>query len=206
MFKQVLIITATLAAAAFAHHLKGAPHVASARLRSDNVDGNITFTQLEDNKVRVQGTIIGLAPGQYGFHVHEKGDLSNGCASTGSHYNPENQPHGHPEDKARHVGDLGNVEFDANNIATIDFVDSLLSLEGEHNIIGRAVVLHERADDYGRSDHPDSRKTGNAGGRVACGVIGILDPVYYTYTWNAAPKTSVTSTITLLFILALFVH
>ena len=177
MFKHIIILIATVVVSAFAHHLNGAPHVASARLKGGDVDGNITFTQLDDNKVRVQGTIIGLTPGQYGFHVHEKGDLSNGCASTGAHYNPENQPHGHPDDKERHVGDLGNVEFDANNIATIDFVDSVLSLEGDHNIIGRAVVLHERADDFGRTNHPDSRKTGNAGGRVACGVIGIQSGV-----------------------------
>ncbi|KAM3961867.1 time interval measuring enzyme-esterase A4 isoform 1-T3 [Aphomia sociella] len=177
MFKQILILTATVAAATFAHHLKGAPHVASVRLLGTNVDGNITFTQLDDGKVRIHGVIIGLDQGEYGFHVHEKGDLSNGCASTGGHYNPENQPHGHPTDKARHVGDLGNVVFDANKIANIDFVDGVISLEGEHNILGRAVVLHERADDYGKTDHPDSRKTGNAGGRVACGVIGIQSGV-----------------------------
>lgn len=82
--------------------------------------------------------------------------------------------HGHPNDSVRHVGDLGNVRFGEQGTANIDFVDSQIALRGPHSIIGRAVVLHEKADDFGRSDHPDSRKTGNAGGRVACGVIGIL--------------------------------
>lgn len=84
------------------------------------------------------------------------------------------QPHGHPNDKERHVGDLGNVVFDENNVANIDFYDGVITVVGPHGILGRAVVLHEKQDDYGRSSHPDSRKTGNAGGRVACGVIGIL--------------------------------
>lgn len=82
--------------------------------------------------------------------------------------------HGHPSDEVRHVGDLGNVEFDMNRFSNINFEDKLIALYGPHNVLGRAIVLHEKADDFGRSDHPDSRKTGNAGGRVACGVIGIL--------------------------------
>lgn len=64
--------------------------------------------------------------------------------------------------------------FDAQLYAFIDFVDEKIALFGPHCILGRGVVLHEKADDYGRSSHPDSRKTGNAGGRVACGVIGLL--------------------------------
>lgn len=87
---------------------------------------------------------------------------------------PLQKQHGHPNDEDRHVGDLGNVEFDETRIGRIDFVDNLISLIGPHSILGRGLVLHEKADDFGRSDHPDSRKTGNAGGRVACGVIGIL--------------------------------
>lgn len=82
--------------------------------------------------------------------------------------------HGHPGDNNRHVGDLGNIAFNENRVATIDFTDGLISLIGPHSILGRGVVLHEKADDFGRSSHPDSKKTGNAGGRVACGVIGIL--------------------------------
>ncbi|CAG9783514.1 unnamed protein product [Diatraea saccharalis] len=167
----VLLVTV---GAAFAHHADGV-HTATVVLTgNDDVHGTVTFTETEDHKVRVQGTITGMPAGEYGFHVHEKGDLSGGCMSTGSHFNPEKQPHGHPNDQARHVGDLGNVIFNDQKVANIDFTDSQLSLRGAHNILGRAVVLHAKADDYGRSDHPDSRTTGNAGGRVACGVIGLM--------------------------------
>ncbi|NP_001037358.2 time interval measuring enzyme-esterase A4 precursor [Bombyx mori] len=161
-------------ALATAHHGFTTPSRAIAVLSTETIRGNITFTQVQDGKVHVQGGITGLPPGEYGFHVHEKGDLSGGCLSTGSHFNPEHKDHGHPNDVNRHVGDLGNVVFDENHYSRIDLVDDQISLSGPHGIIGRAVVLHEKADDYGKSDHPDSRKTGNAGGRVACGVIGIL--------------------------------
>ncbi|XP_063377835.1 superoxide dismutase [Cu-Zn]-like [Cydia fagiglandana] len=178
--KHIVLLAAFVAMAA-AHHGHVPELRAIARVGDPNnpasIQGNVTFTQLHDGKVRIEGTILGLPHGQYGFHVHEKGDLTGGCLSTGAHFNPEHKQHGHPNDEERHVGDLGNVEFDDTRIGRIDFTDSLISLVGEHGILGRAVVLHERADDFGRSDHPDSRKTGNAGGRVACGVIGILDPV-----------------------------
>ncbi|XP_060800438.1 uncharacterized protein LOC106140315 [Amyelois transitella] len=174
MLKQAIILVAAYASLVIAHHGRDQPHRAIAKLSGDNVQGNITFTELEDGKVRVQGTIFGLPAGPYGFHVHEKGDITGGCGSAGSHFNPDHQDHGHPNDQVRHVGDLGNVVFDNNNVSTLDFVDTQLALQGPHNIIGRSVVLHEREDDFGRTSHPDSRKTGNAGGRVACGVIGIL--------------------------------
>ncbi|KAI8435322.1 hypothetical protein MSG28_003649, partial [Choristoneura fumiferana] len=175
MMKHYVLFAATVVMVA-AHHghvpeLRAIAFVADPR--GPDIQGNVTFTQTHDGKVRVEGTILGLNHGQYGFHVHEKGDITGGCLSTGSHFNPEHKQHGHPNDEDRHVGDLGNVEFDETRIGRIDFVDNLISLVGPHSILGRGLVLHERADDFGRSDHPDSRKTGNAGGRVACGVIGI---------------------------------
>jgi superoxide dismutase, Cu-Zn family len=84
--------------------------------------------------------------------------------------------HGGPMDKVRHVGDLGNVRADADGKVTIKLVDSFLSLSGENNILGRAVVIHEGEDDLGKGKgdkQAGSMKTGNAGGRLACGVIGI---------------------------------
>lgn len=144
------------------------------RLYGSDVSGNITFSQLPNGNLRIHGTIVGMPPGMYGFHVHQKGDITGGCGSTLGHFNPNGNDHGHPSDENRHVGDLGNVEFDSNGVANIDFADHQIKLMGRHSIIGRAIVLHEKADDFGRSSHPDSKKTGNAGGRVACGVIGIL--------------------------------
>lgn len=88
-------------------------------------------------------------------------------------YNFLQKSHGAPGDKERHVGDLGNIVADYAGVSTINHVDKIIDLEGPYNIIGRAVVVHEKEDDLGKGGHPDSLTTGNAGGRVACGVIGI---------------------------------
>jgi len=149
---------------------------AVAVLKGDSsVQGVITFTQKsEGDPVTVSGEIKNLdANAHRGFHVHEFGDNSNGCVSAGSHFNPNGKNHGAPEDAERHVGDLGNVKTDASGTALISFTDKTISLLGLHSIIGRSVVVHSGADDLGKSAHPDSLKTGNAGGRAACGVIGI---------------------------------
>ncbi|KAF6757401.1 superoxide dismutase, partial [Ephemerocybe angulata] len=108
-----------------------------------------------------------------GFHIHQSGDLTNGCASTGGHYNPYSVNHGAPEDRERHVGDLGNIKTDEKGEANFSFEDRLLSLNGPLSILGRGVVLHTGNDDLGRGGNEDSLKTGNAGGRAACGVIGL---------------------------------
>lgn len=73
----------------------------------------------------------------------------------------------------RHVGDLGNIEADAQGSVTLDGIDSLLAAS---SILGRAVVIHEGVDDLGKGGQPDSLTTGHAGGRVACGVIGVANP------------------------------
>lgn len=138
------------------------------------VHGNITFTQQRNGEVLVEGIIIGLPGGQYGFHVHEKGDITGDCFSTGGHFNPDKVHHGAPDDEVRHVGDLGNIEFDADRIARVSITDNIISLTGRNSIIGRAVVVHDGKDDLGRGTGPNSLKTGDAGGRPACGVIGIL--------------------------------
>lgn len=82
--------------------------------------------------------------------------------------------HGGPTDQIRHVGDLGNIVASENGVAETKVHDSVITLTGLRSIVGRGVVVHEKIDDLGRGGHPDSKKTGNAGGRVACGVIGIV--------------------------------
>lgn len=82
--------------------------------------------------------------------------------------------HGAPNASNRHVGDLGNIDANAEGVAYVNITDNLIALSGETNIIGRAVVVHAGEDDLGLGENEDSLVTGNAGGRVACGVIGIL--------------------------------
>lgn len=128
---------------------------------------------MESGPVTVTGEITGLAPGKHGFHVHEFGDNTNGCISAGPHFNPLKKEHGAPDAAVRHVGDLGNIEADVSGSAKINITDSLISLTGPNSIIGRTVVVHADIDDLGLGGHELSKTTGNAGGRIGCGVIGL---------------------------------
>lgn len=115
-----------------------------------------------------------MTKGDHGFHIHEYGDFTRGCKSAGEHFNPQKMDHGAPTDKIRHVGDLGNVRADNFGVAHISLSDKMISLNPNHanNIIGRSIVVYEKPDDLGRGASLDSSKTGNAGVRIACGVVG----------------------------------
>jgi superoxide dismutase, Cu-Zn family len=130
------------------------------------VKGIIYFTQ-KGKKVEITGEVTGLTPGKHGFHVHEFGDLTDGCKSAGAHFNPTNKKHGGPDDKDRHVGDLGNIVADKDGKAVINMTDDVITLNGPQSIIGRAVVVHAKADDL------TSQPAGDAGDRVGSGVVGI---------------------------------
>ena len=144
---------------------------ATARLQpasGSKVQGEIRFTQVGPNRVRVSGEVSGHQAGLRAFHIHEKGDCSAPDAmSAGGHFNPHGAKHG-PTPAVGHVGDMGNLAFSDAGRATVDVTYQGLTLDpnAPNGIIGRAVVVHAGTDDL-KTD-----PTGNAGGRVACGVIG----------------------------------
>lgn len=135
-----------------------------------DVRGIVTFTQSAEG-VKIVADITGLSPGKHGFHIHEFGDCSGKDAtSAGGHYNPTSHPHAGPEADKHHVGDMGNLEADASGKAHLELTDKNMKLTGAAGIIGYAVIVHEKADDL------KTQPTGDAGGRVACGVIGVAKP------------------------------
>ncbi|KAM0013890.1 Superoxide dismutase [Cu-Zn] [Helianthus debilis subsp. tardiflorus] len=140
---------------------------------TSSVEGVVTLTQEDDGPTMVNVKITGLTPGPHGFHLHEFGDTTNGCISTGPHFNPNGHTHGAPEDEIRHAGDLGNIIANADGVAEATIVDNQIPLTGPNAVVGRALVVHELADDLGKGGHELSLSTGNAGGRLACGVVGL---------------------------------
>lgn len=147
--------------------------VAEAILQDGTINGTILFTESEQG-IHVTGIITGLPVGLYGFHIHEIGNVTT-CDAAGAHFNPEEVNHGDRDHPVRHVGDLGNVQFvnavGGTSISFVNFVDSVISFNGTNNILGRTLVLHEQEDDLGLGGHETSLTTGNAGARVACGII-----------------------------------
>ena len=134
------------------------------------VAGTITFTKAGGG-VKISGQINGLTPGKHGFHVHEFGDCSApDGTSAGGHFNPTGQPHAAPTESARHAGDLGNVTADASGKATVDYTDTHATLDGAGGVVGRGLIVHAKEDDL------KTQPTGDAGGRLACGVIGVAKP------------------------------
>ncbi|KAF2748086.1 copper/zinc binding superoxide dismutase [Sporormia fimetaria CBS 119925] len=149
---------------------------AVAVVRGDsNIKGTVTFEQeSESSPTTVSWNISGHdANAERGWHIHAFGDNTNGCTSAGPHFNPHNKTHGAPDDEERHVGDLGNLKTDGQGNAQGSKQDKLIQLIGPNSVIGRTVVIHAGTDDLGRGGHEESKKTGNAGARPACGVIGI---------------------------------
>jgi Cu-Zn family superoxide dismutase len=142
---------------------------------NDNIKGTVKFTEdIPNNRIKIDLDISGLKNNAlHGFHVHEAGDLSDKCASMCAHFNPYGKTHGCPGVKERHVGDLGNIKANNKGIARYTFYDDVIKLRGvKANIIGRGLIIHEDEDDCGKGNNEESLKTGNAGKRIACAVIG----------------------------------
>lgn len=115
-----------------------------------------------------------IASLEHGFHVHTYGDLSKSCQSTGPHFNPTSaSTHGGPHDSIRHMGDLGNLKCKPDGSIDAEYTYSQISLVGQHSIIGKSLVIHGNADDYGqnRDTNEMSKSNGNSGAKIACCVV-----------------------------------
>lgn len=112
----------------------------------------------------------------YAVHIHEYGDLRDGCTSLGSHFNPFDSTHGSLTENyhKRHVGDMmNNLMTNSKKECFYSYKDESLRLSGKYSILGRSLVIHEGMDDAGKGGFPDSLVTGHAGKRMACGIIGV---------------------------------
>lgn len=131
--------------------------------QGNQVRGLVLLKQ-EGDKVHLTGEISNLTPGEHGFHIHQYGDLrAPDGTSAGGHYSPEGHEHGAPDDARHHAGDFGNITANEQGVAKVDKESTQLKL---HFAIGRSIVVHAKADDL------TSQPSGNAGPRIAIGVIG----------------------------------
>lgn len=155
--------------AAVAPILKKGSKFATAKLEAKSgskAAGTVTFTK-EGNGIKVVANVTGVEPGKHGFHIHEKGDCSaTDAATAGGHFNPGSAAHGAPGTAVRHAGDLGNIDIkkDGTGVLKISVKDPK-DFSAWADIAGKAVILHEKADDL------KTQPTGDAGKRIACGVI-----------------------------------
>lgn len=147
---------------------------AIACFNGENIKGMVRFEEVDQNNINIIINLSGFEPNTtHGFHVHECGDLTNGCESMCAHFNPYNKTHGDRTDKERHIGDLGNIYADSNGVVQMEFTDSIIKLRGDvANIIGRGLIIHADPDDCGKGNHPTSKTTGNSGKRIGCAIIG----------------------------------
>jgi Cu-Zn family superoxide dismutase len=138
-------------------------------LGSSQVKGIVRFTS-EGDQLKVVADVEGLRPNSsHGFHIHEFGDCSSADGSSaGGHYNPDGHQHAGPDAAQHHAGDLGNLKTDESGKARLEVSVSGVTINGAKNpILGRSVIIHENQDDL------KSQPAGNAGNRIACGVIGL---------------------------------
>jgi Cu-Zn family superoxide dismutase len=134
--------------------------------KGSNVKGTVRFNEIPPN-VHIIADVTGLSPGKHGFHIHETGDCSAPDASSaGGHFNPEHKTHGGPDATEHHTGDLGNIVADASGRAHYDRTVNFLEIAVDPDTIdGKAVIVHAQEDDL------HSQPVGNAGARLACGII-----------------------------------
>ncbi len=169
--RLAVAVAATVLLAACQTMSADAPPRATAKLeptKGNKTFGEATFEQA-GNKVRVWVYVQGLKPGQeHGLHIHEAGDCSSGDGmSAKGHFNPLGKPHGPQGTGERHAGDLPSLKANKAGRAKVEVeLDIITVTAGPTSVIGRGLIVHADPDDY------RTQPTGNAGARLACGVIG----------------------------------
>lgn len=154
--------------AAYAHADTGVA-VMKGTAEGSAISGTVSFQDVKGG-VKVIARLSGVPAGQHGFHIHEFGSCEDSGKAAGGHYNPLGSHHGDVVKegvKKAHAGDMGNITAGADGTASLELTIPRVSLTaGNYDVAGRAVILHEKADDM-------SQPAGNAGGRIGCGVIVI---------------------------------
>jgi Cu-Zn family superoxide dismutase len=168
--KNILAVSVAAVLLAACETMPDEPLRATAQLvptKGSKTFGEATFEQVGD-KVRVIVFVQGLKPGgEHGLHIHEAGDCSSGDGmSAKGHFNPHGKPHAHAGTPERHAGDLPSLKAGKNGRAKIDVELDIITVgPGPASIVGRGLIVHADPDDY------RTQPTGNAGARIACGVI-----------------------------------
>ncbi len=143
-----------------------------------NMNGITGVIKLKSGKngCTVKYDINGLTDGKHGFHIHKCGDMTKGCETGCEHFNPFNKNHGGPHSQERHAGDLGNItSLNGISKGSITVKDISCDPKTKISIVGRMFVIHEDEDDLGKGGDEESLKTGNAGKRIACSIIGLVE-------------------------------
>lgn len=140
-------------------------------VKDSAVLGSVSIMEMNDG-LQIEASVANVSAGKHGFHVHEKGDCGDEGKAAGGHFNPQKVAHGFmPKDGQMHAhtGDMGNIEAGADGKGKLSiFLPGVHLIAKDPSVAGLAVILHEKEDDFGQP-------TGNAGGRIGCGIIMIED-------------------------------
>ena len=167
--KPIFAAAAAIALLAACATVPDEPLRATAQLqptKGNKTFGEATFEEA-GGKVHVVIYIQGLKPGQeHGLHIHEAADCSGDAMGAKGHFNPHGKPHGHPGQAERHAGDLPALKAAKDGRAKVDaMLDVITVAAGPASVVGRGLIVHADPDDF------KTQPTGNAGARIACGVI-----------------------------------
>lgn len=167
--KKVVLVILTLAVLSFPVEILAATATAVIKGTKEGSEllGTANFKDTDEG-LQAEISVSGAAPGPHGIHIHENGSCEDGGNAAGGHFNPDKAKHGFlltDGFQAAHAGDLGNIDINPSGEgALFIMIPGLTVSGGTYNIEGKSVILHEKKDDFGQP-------TGNAGGRVGCGII-----------------------------------